>query len=176
MTRPNAPGADSSRVTDLIAAWWAGTNSGQALYQRLRRVDVSRFEAALHALPAYDGPAPVPAPDRPPPRPADLPEIQALRFALQDRKTPFDTTERWIRALTTGAQTLHNKRPLEWTADDVARRCIAQVSGEPGNFWSTLEAVRELWRWHPDAAFIDAQSARLHDFLRLCRMDRRRRC
>jgi hypothetical protein len=171
VTRPGAPGAgpssdDAAHIAQLIDAWWSGRDNGQALYQRLRRVDAARIEAAIEALPAYDGPPPVPAPDRPPPRPADLPEVQALRFALQDRKIAFDTIERWIRALTTGAQMLEGKRPLEWTADDVAARCAAQLGGVHGNFWSTLEAVRELWAWHPDRPYVEAQSARLTPVLR----------
>lgn len=171
MTPRDAPGSgppssDPAGAAHLIDAWWSGRDNGHVLYQRLRRVDAARFEAALQSLPPYDGPPPVPAPDRPPPRPADLPEVQALRFALQDRKIAFDTIERWIRALTTGAQMLDGKRPLEWTADDVAARCAAQVGGAHGNFWSTLEAVRELWAWHPDRPFIEAQSARLTQVLR----------
>ena len=40
---------------------------------------------------------------------------------------------------------LAGKRPLEWTADDVAARCVALAGEAGGNYWSTLEAVREFW-------------------------------
>ncbi len=53
----------------------------------------------------------------------------------------------------------------------MARRCIQQARGEGGNYWSTLEAVREFWRWHPDRPFVDAQAQRLQEFLRLAITD-----
>ncbi len=152
---------------DFVADWWSGASNGQPLYTRIHRASVEHLQAALDALPEYDGPTVIPAPDRAPPRAADLPEVQALRASLQDDKTAFDTIERWTRALTMATQALQGKRPLEWNADDVATRCIAQARDEGGNYWSTLEAVRRFWEWHPDRPYIEAQEARLLEFLRL---------
>ena len=129
---------------DPVAAWWEG-GSGQPLYLRLRKLDSRGLQSAVESLPEYDGPTAVPPPDRAPPRAADLPEVQALRLDLQDRRTPFDTIECWIRALTMTTNSLAGKRPLEWTADDVAARCVALAGEAGGNYWSTLEAVREFW-------------------------------
>lgn len=151
---------------DIVAEWWSGDSNGQPLYTRIRKASIDQLQAALDALPEYDGPPVVTAPDKAPPRAADLPEVQALRAALQDDKTAFDTIERWTRALTMATQA-QGKRPLEWSADDVAARCIAQARDEGGNYWSTLEAVRRFWAWHPDRPYIEAQEARLQAFLRL---------
>ncbi len=154
------------RSSEFLTLWWKGDASGQRLYRRLRSVTTGQWRAALAALPTDPGPAVLPPPDKPPPRIADLPEIQALRAAFQDRRVPFDTTERWIRSLTMGAQAIAGKRPLEWSADDVAARCVALAAGAEGSLWSTLEAVRELWAWHPDRSYGERQAARLLEFLR----------
>ena len=78
-----------------------------------------------------------------------------------DRKVAFDTVDRWIRALTQTTRMLDYERPLVWTADDIAQRLTQIVNGGDGSTWSTLEVVRELWAWHPDRPFVDAQSERL---------------
>ncbi len=158
--------ASDTRLPDDVSEWWSGESNGQPLYLRLHKLDPKRLRAALEDLPEYEGPETVPAPDRAPPRAADLPELLALRAALQDSKTPFDTIERWTRAMTMATQALDGKRPLEWTADDVAGRCVQQAEDEGGNYWSTLEAVRRFWSWHPDREYVAAQEARLQDFLR----------
>ena len=165
LTEPE-PDVVQERSGDLVADWWSGETTGQPLYMRLRKIDPSQLQDALDGLPDDDGPQAVPTPDRAPPRAADMPEVQALRAHLQDHKTPFDTIDRWFRAITMMTQALDGKRPLQWTADDVARRCIQQAGEQGGSIWSTLEAVREFWRWHPDRAFIDAQQTRLQAFLR----------
>lgn len=120
-----------------------------------------RWTAALALMPEDDGPEAVPPPDRPPARVIDLPEVLALRALLMDRKVPFDTVERWIRALTLTTRLLEYERPLGWTAEQVAARLAAIANGGEGSAWSTLEVVRELWLWHPDRPFIDVQTERL---------------
>ena len=145
--------------------WWRDGVGGPLLYRRLRRTPPEAWRAALEQLPADDGPQPLPPPDRPPARMIDLPEVLALRALLQDRRVAFDTVERWIRALTQSARSLDETRPLEWSAEHVARRCADLAQGAEGSLWSTLEVVRELWRWHPDHPFIAAQSRRLLAFL-----------
>jgi hypothetical protein len=108
---------------------------------------------------------PIP-PDRPTPRAADLPELQAFRVALQDEHVPFDTIDRWLRSLTQMAQALDDQRPIAWAAVDVAERCIGLARGDAGSLWSTLEAIRAFWRWHPERAYIDREVGRLHALLR----------
>ncbi len=147
LTEPE-PDVVQERSGDLVADWWSGETTGQPLYMRLRKIDPSQLQDALDGLPDDDGPQAVPTPDRAPPRAADMPEVQALRAHLQDHKTPFDTIDRWFRAITMMTQALDGKRPLQWTADDVARRCIQQAGEQGGSIWSTLEAVREFWRRH----------------------------
>ncbi len=150
---------------DRLRAWWDAGSGGALVYNDLRRIPVERWTAALERLPDDDGPEPLPPPDRPPARIVDLPEVLALRAQLMDRKVAFDTVERWIRALTQSTRMLEYERPLVWSADDVARRLLQIAHGGDGSAWSTLEVVRELWAWHPDRAFIDAQSERLLTFL-----------
>ncbi len=152
-------------TADPVTNWWEN-GAGQQLYLRMRKVDAASLQAALDNLPKYDGPTAVSPPDRPPPRAADLPEVQALRLDLQDRRTPFDTIERWIRSLTMTTNELGGKRPLEWTADDIAARCITLTDEASSSYWSILEVVREFWAWHPDRNFVEAQSRRLQAFLR----------
>lgn len=131
------------------------------VYNELRRIPASAWTDALERFPEDDGPEPVPPPDRPPARVVDLPEVLALRALLMDRRVAFDTVDRWIRALTQTTRMLDYERPLVWTADQVADRLVQIVSGGEGSTWSTLEVVRELWDWHPDRPFIEAQSERL---------------
>ena len=64
-----------------------------------------------------------------------------------------------------GGRSLDETRPLEWSADHVAQRCADLAHGAQGSLWSTLEAVRELWEWHPDRPFVEAQSRRLLVFV-----------
>ncbi len=137
------------------------------VYNELRRLPASRWSAALELLPEDDGPEPVPPPDRPPARVVDLPEVLALRALLMDRRVAFDTVERWIRALTQSARLLDYERPLVWTADHVATRVIQIGNGGDGSMLSTLEVVRELWVWHPDRPYVEAQSERLLRWLEI---------
>lgn len=131
------------------------------VYNELRKTPAERWSAALALMPTDLGPEPVPPPDRPPARVVDLPEVLALRALLMDRRVAFDTVERWIRALTQACRLLDYQRPLVWTADSVAERLLQIASGGEGSVWSTLEVVRELWEWHPDRPFVEAQSERL---------------
>ena len=131
------------------------------VYNELRRIPANTWIDALERFPEDDGPEPVPPPDRPPARVVDLPEVLALRALLMDRRVAFDTVDRWIRALTQTTRMLDYERPLVWTADQVANRLVQIVDGGEGSTWSTLEVVRELWDWHPDRPFIEAQSERL---------------
>ena len=82
-----------------------------------------------------------------------------------DRRVAFDTVERWIRSLTQTTRMLDYERPLVWTAEHVARRLVEIANGGEGSAWSTLEIVRELWAWHPDRPFVEAQSERLLSWL-----------
>jgi hypothetical protein len=131
------------------------------VYNELRRIPATAWAEALERFPEDDGPEPVPPPDRPPARVVDLPEVLALRALLMDRRVAFDTVDRWIRALTQTTRMLDYERPLVWTADHVANRLMQIVNGGDGSTWSTLEVVRELWAWHPDRPYIEAQSERL---------------
>ena len=131
------------------------------VYNELRRIPANTWIDELERFPEDDGPEPVPPPDRPPARVVDLPEVLALRALLMDRRVAFDTVDRWIRALTQTTRMLDYERPLVWTADQVANRLVQIVDGGEGSTWSTLEVVRELWDWHPDRPFIEAQSERL---------------
>ncbi len=150
----------------LVEEWWRGASgAGEPLYRRLRSVPDEAWSEAVEGLPADDGPELTPAPDRPTPRIADLPEVQALRAELQDRRVAFDTIERWIRALTVAAQAMGDKRPLEWSAEDVAGRCASLAEGGEGGLWSMIEAARELWAWHPDRPYAESQAKRLRAFL-----------
>ena len=142
------------------------------VYNELRRIPASAWTDALERFPEDDGPEPVPPPDRPPARVVDLPEVLALRALLMDRRVAFDTVDRWIRALPQAARMLAYERPLVWTADQVAGRLVQIVSGGEGSTWSTLEVVRELWDWHPDRPFIEAQSERLLVWLETLLADR----
>lgn len=135
------------------------------MYRELRRVPSEIWAEA--ALPDDDGPEPVPPPDRPPARVVDLPEVLALRALLMDRKIAFDTVDRWIRALTQATRTLDYERPLIWTAEHVVRRLLQIVESGEGSAWSTLEVVRELWAWHPDRPYAEAQSERLLSWLEI---------
>ena len=131
------------------------------VYNELRRIPANHWTDALEHFPEDDGPEPIPPPDRPPARIVDLPEVLALRAQLMDRRIAFDTVERWIRALTQTTRMLDYERPLIWNANHVATRIVQIVNGGDGSTWSTLEVVRELWGWHPDRPFIEAQSERL---------------
>jgi hypothetical protein len=146
---------------ERLRRWWDAGSGGAMVYNELRRVPADAWTEALERLPEDDGPEPVPPPDRPPARVVDLPEVLALRALLMDRKVAFDTVDRWIRALTQTTRMLDYERPLVWTADQVATRLVQIVNGGDGSTWSTLEVVRELWAWHPDRPFIEAQSERL---------------
>ena len=146
---------------ERLRNWWNSGSGGALVYNELRRVPASAWSNALEDFPEDDGPEPVPPPDRPPARVVDLPEVLALRALLMDRRVAFDTVDRWIRALTQATRILDYERPLVWTADQVAFRLVQIVSGGEGSTWSTLEVVRELWAWHPDRPFIEAQSERL---------------
>lgn len=150
---------------EALRRWWRDGVGGPLLYQQMRRAAPEAWSRALERLPEDDGPEPLPPPDRPPARMTDLPEVLALRALLQDRRVAFDTVERWIRALTQSARSLDETRPLEWSAEHVARRCAGLAHGAEGSLWSTLEVVRELWQWHPDRLFVEAQSRRLLSFL-----------
>ena len=150
---------------EQLRRWWRDGVGGPLLYRKLRASSPDAWTAALDRIPEDDGPEPLPPPDRPPARMIDLPEVLALRALLQDRRVAFDTVERWIRALTQSARSLDETRPLEWSAEHVARRCAELTHGAEGSLWSTLEVVRELWDWHPDRPFIDAQTRRLLTFL-----------
>ncbi|MDE2966971.1 MAG: hypothetical protein OXS30_05745 [Chloroflexota bacterium] len=146
---------------ERLRGWWDSGSGGALVYNELRRIPVSAWSEARARFPEDDGPEPVPPPDRPPARVVDLPEVLALRALLMDRRVAFDTVDRWIRALTQTTRMLDYERPLVWTADQVADRLVQIVSGGEGSTWSTLEVVRELWEWHPDRPFIEAQSERL---------------
>ncbi len=148
---------------ERLRRWWEAGAGGALVYRELRRVPAEIWAGAN--LPADEGPEPVPPPDRPPARVVDLPEVLALRALLMDRKIAFDTVDRLIRALTQATRTLDYERPLVWTADDVARRLIQIVESGEGSAWSTLEVVRELWAWHPDRPYVEAQSERLLGWL-----------
>ena len=150
---------------EALRRWWREGAGGPFVYRQLRVASADAWSAAQARLVEDDGPSPLPAPDRPPARIIDLPEVLALRAMLQDRRVAFDTVERWIRALTQAARQLDETRPLEWGAEHVARRCVQITEGGEGSLWSTLEVVRELWAWHPDRPYIDAQSQRLLRFL-----------
>ena len=157
--------ASAAPTHEALRRWWREGVGGPLLYQQLRRAGPDGWSAARDRIPEDDGPEPLPAPDRPPARMIDLPEVLALRALLQDRRVAFDTVERWIRALTQSARSLDETRPLEWSADHVAQRCADLAHGAQGSLWSTLEVVRELWEWHPDRPFVEAQSRRLLVFL-----------
>ncbi len=146
---------------ERLRQWWQTGSGGAFVYNELRRIPADNWTAELELLPEDDGPEPIPPPDRPPARVIDLPEVLALRALLMDRKVAFDTVDRWMRALTQTTRLLDYERPLIWTADDLAQRLTQIVHGAEGSTWSTLEVVRELWAWHPDRAFVDAQSERL---------------
>jgi len=152
--------------------WWDSGSGGAMVYNELRRIPASAWTDAFERFPEDDGPEPVPPPDRPPARVVDLPEVLALRALLMDRRVAFDTVDRWIRALTQATRMLDYERPLVWTADQVAGRLVQIVSGGEGSTWSTLEVVRELWAWHPDRPFIEAQSERLLVWLETLLADR----
>lgn len=161
VTSTSAAGIGNER----LRAWWSDGSGGLPLYRELRGVAAERWEAALDGLPADDGPEPVPPPDRPPARSVDLPEVLALRAQFHDDGTPFDTAARLMQALTQSVIRLDDRRPLIWTADDVARRCVQIVGGGETNLWSTLEVVREFWAWHPDRPFVEHQGGRLLVYL-----------
>ncbi len=150
---------------DALRRWWREGAGGPLVYRQLRTASAEAWSAARERLAEDDGPSPLPPPDRPPARIIDLPEVLALRAMLQDRRVAFDTVERWIRALTQAARQLDETRPLEWGAEHVARRCVQIAEGGEGSLWSTLEVVRELWTWHPDRPYIEAQSQRLLRYL-----------
>ena len=152
---------------DPVTEWWERNDHGSLLYERVQQSPVEAWRRALAAMPQDDGPAPIPPPDRPPARTVDLPEVLALRAHLQDHHAPLDTIERRIRALLTAVAALENKRPLAWSADDVATRCLALAEQEAEGRWSLLEAIREFWAWHPDQPYIQIQGTRLLAFLRL---------
>lgn len=165
VSSPSTPNSDASSPQiarhDRLRQWWQAGSGGAFVYNELRRVPADHWSALLDHLPEDGGPEPVPPPDRPPARVVDLPEVLALRALLMDRKVAFDTVDRWIRALTQTTRMLDYERPLVWTADDIAQRLTQIVNGGDGSTWSTLEVVRELWAWHPDRPFVDAQSERL---------------
>ena len=166
MSRTDPPSASGGEARGVVARWWARDGGDRELYARLRAASLSDWEDAAAALPnaAVDD-RPVP-PDRPTPRIADLPELQACRVALQDEHVPFDTIDRWLRSLTQMAQALDDQRPIAWAAVDVAERCIGLARGDAGSLWSTLEAIRAFWRWHPERVYIDREVDRLHALLR----------
>jgi len=135
------------------------------LYDRLRAASLLDWKAGTAALPeAATGDRPAP-PDRPTARVADLPELRAFRVALQDEHVPFDTIDRWLRSLTQMAQALDGRRPVVWSTDDVAERCVGLAGGDAGSLWSTLEAIRAFWRWHPERAYINDEVERLRVLL-----------
>ena len=146
-----------------LASWWDDGQGGPAAYGLTRGLGAEDWLAAVESLPAYEGPQPVPAPDRAPPLVSDLPEILAYRALLLDRGTPMDTMTRRVRAITGAAQQL-DRRPLEWSAKDVARRCATLASAGEG-VWALLEAMREFWDWHPDAPWVEAQQDRMRRLL-----------
>ena len=151
----------SSPRHERLRNWWDAGSGGALVYNELRRIPAERWTAELDRLPKDGGPEPVPPPDRPPARVVDLPEVLALRALLMDRRVAFDTVERWIRALTQSTRMLDYERPLVWSAEHVATRLVQIANGGEGSTWSTLEVVRELWSWHPDRPFVEAQSERL---------------
>jgi len=150
--------AQQDSTTTALASWWESGKGGPAAYGRVRAVGAVGWTAAVESLPTYEGPEPVPPPDRPPPLVSDLPEILAFRALLLDRGTPMDTMTRLVRAITGTAQEL-DRRPLEWSADDVAARCATLASSGEG-VWALLEAMREFWDWHPDRPWVDWQRGR----------------
>ena len=165
-TTPNSDVCQlSSARHERLRDWWDGGSGGALVYNELRRVPAERWTAELDRLPEDDGPEPVPPPDRPPARVVDLPEVLALRALLMDRRVAFDTVERWIRALTQSTRMLDYERPLVWSADHVATRLVQIANGGEGSTWSTIEVVRELWSWHPDRPYVEAQSERLLSWL-----------
>ena len=121
--------ASAAPTHEALRRWWREGVGGPLLYQQLRRAGPDGWSAARDRIPEDDGPEPLPAPDRPPARMIDLPEVLALRALLQDRRVAFDTVERWIRALTQSARSLDETRPLEWSADHVAQRCADLAHG-----------------------------------------------
>ena len=169
MPPSTTPNSDVTQLTstrhERLRDWWDGGSGGALVYNELRRVPAERWTSELDQLPEDDGPEPVPPPDRPPARVVDLPEVLALRALLMDRRVPFDTVERWIRALTQSTRMLDYERPLVWNAEQVATRLVQIANGGEGSTWSTLEVVRELWAWHPDRPFVEAQSERLLSWL-----------
>ena len=166
MSRTDQPAKSGDEASDIVVRWWAGTSGDRSLYERLLAASVRNWEGAAAALPE-SGPGDRPAPpDRPTPRIADLPELQAFRAALQDDHVPFDTIDRWLRSLTQMAQSLGEQRPATWAADDVAQRCVGLARGDAGSLWSTLEAIRAFWRWHPERAYIKQEVIRLQALLR----------
>ncbi len=165
MSRADQPQACGSAVSDVVARWWTSVGGNRELYDCLRQASAADWEAAsatLTSAATAERPAP---PDRATARVADLPELQAFRVALQDDRAPFDTIDRWLRSLTQMAQALHGRRPIAWSADDVAERCVGLAQGDAGSIWSTLEAIRAFWRWHPEQAYIEREVARLRALL-----------
>lgn len=142
-----------------LVAWWGTGEGGPAAYGRTRTLGADAWLTAIESLPAYAGPQPVPAPDRVPPLVSDLPEILAYRALLLDRGTPMDTMTRRVRAITGAAQEL-DRRPLEWSAEDIGRRCATLAAAGEG-VWALLEAMREFWDWHPDHPWVESQRERM---------------
>ena len=142
-----------------LSSWWRTGEGGPGAYAVVRDREASHWRAAVASLPPDEGPVAAPPPDRPTALISDLPEIQAYRALLQDAGTPMDTLRRRVNAITQTAQDL-DRRPLVWSAEEVAERC-ARLAESGSRVWTLLEATREFWAWHPDRAYAQAQGERL---------------
>ena len=149
----------TSLTSERLAAWWRDGTRGPLISAALRAGPPGGWPAAASALPPDENSSARQPPDRPTPIAGDLPEVQALRLALQGVGQPMDTVGHWIGALRLAAATA-GRRPLVWSAAEVATRC-ADLAQEGRGVWSLLEAVRVLWAWRPDGASADAQASRL---------------
>ena len=149
----------TSLTSERLVAWWRDGTRGPLVSAALRAAPPGGWLAAASALPPDESSSARQPPDRPTPIAGDLPEVQALRLALQGVGQPMDTVGRWIGALTLAAATT-GRRPLVWPAAEVATRC-ADLAQEGRGVWSLLEAVRDLWARRPDGACADAQASRL---------------